>query len=254
MTRPASLANSPGRSTTWPTVSKPTRPPAATSSPTSRPSCARHSPFCKATARRSSTASLRRRSNASSTCTTTSYVWDALSTTSTPSPTPPRPIARSAANVATSPISPARPARDLAAAIDAHQHHLRLELTPAPTWGDPVRLRQIVNNLLTNAIKHTPDGGDLEIRTYPDTATGTVNLSVSDNGPGIDPADRPQVFERFYRAPRSRTTAGSGIGLAVVDQLVRAHRGTTRIVARQPGTTIEVALPSLAHDESPTDG
>ena len=67
---------------------------------------------------------------------------------------------------------------------------------------------------------------------------------MSDNGPGIDPADRPHVFERFYRATSSQTTAGTGIGLAVVDQLVRAHDGTVSIVDSPKGTTIEVELPA----------
>lgn len=136
-------------------------------------------------------------------------------------------------------------AADLAAIVDAHDHHLRLDLAPAATLGDPSRLRQIVNNLLTNAVKYTPTGGNLELRTATDTTAGTVTLSVSDDGPGIHPADRPHVFKRFYRAPSTRATTGSGIGLAVVDQLVRAHGGSTRIADRPAGTTIEVELPSL---------
>ncbi len=136
-------------------------------------------------------------------------------------------------------------AADLAAIIDAHDHHLRLDLAPGATLGDPSRLRQIVDNLLTNAIKYTPTGGNLELRTATDTTAGTVTLSVSDDGPGIHPSDRPHVFKRFYRAPSTRATTGSGIGLAVVDQLVRAHGGSTRIADRPAGTTIGVELPSL---------
>ncbi len=135
-------------------------------------------------------------------------------------------------------------AGDLAAMIDAHQHQLTLELGPSSVLGDPMRLRQVVTNLLNNAIKYTPTGGQLEIHTSTDATTATVKLTVSDNGSGINPADRPHVFERFYRAANSQTTAGSGIGLAVVDQLVRAHGGTTAIVDRPPGTTIEVILSS----------
>ena len=135
-------------------------------------------------------------------------------------------------------------AGDLAAMIDAHQHQLTLALGPSSVLGDPMRLRQVVTNLLNNAIKYTPTGGQLEIHTSTDATTATVKLTVSDNGSGINPADRPHVFERFYRAANSQTTAGSGIGLAVVDQLVRAHGGTTAIVDRPPGTTIEVILSS----------
>ena len=135
-------------------------------------------------------------------------------------------------------------AGDLAAVIDAHHHELTLALPPARTAGDPARLHQIVTNLLTNAIKYTPPGGHLEIRTSTDDTDRTVKLRVSDNGPGIAAADRPHVFERFYRATSSRTTAGTGIGLAVVDQLVRAHDGTVSIVDSPKGTTIEVELPA----------
>ena len=134
----------------------------------------------------------------------------------------------------------------LAPTIEAHQHQLALALSPAQTTGDPARLRQIVTNLLTNAMKYTPIGGHIEIHTSADTTAGTVTLRVSDDGSGIDPADRPHVFERFYRAPSSQTTAGSGIGLAVVDQLVQAHGGTVAIIDRRSGTTIEVVLPRLA--------
>jgi len=138
-------------------------------------------------------------------------------------------------------------ASELAAAIEAHDHHVGLDLRPAPTLGDPVQLRQVATNLITNAIKFTPPGGTLEIRTAADTCAGTATLTVSDNGPGIDPADRPHVFDRFYRAAGSRSVAGSGIGLAVVDQLVSAHGGTCRIADCVVGTTVEVDLPLVAH-------
>ena len=81
------------------------------------------------------------------------------------------------------------------------------------------------------------------MRTSTDETGGTVKLRVRDDGPGIDPADRPHVFERFYRAKSSQATAGTGIGLAVVDQLVRAHGGVVGIVDGGRGTIIEVELP-----------
>jgi two-component system sensor histidine kinase BaeS len=143
-------------------------------------------------------------------------------------------------------------AADLAAVIDVHHHELTLALSPARTAGDPARLHQIVTNLLTNAIKYTPAGGRIEIRTSTDDAGRTVNLRVTDNGPGIDPADRLHVFERFYRATSAQTTSGTGIGLAVVDQLVRAHGGVVRIVDGGTGATIEVELPGSPSDQTPS--
>ena len=143
-------------------------------------------------------------------------------------------------------------AADMAAVIEAHQHELNLSLAPARTAGDPTRLHQVVTNLLANAIKYTPSGGHIEIRTSTDDAGRTVTLRVSDNGPGIEPVDRPHIFERFYRATSAQTTAGTGIGLAVVDQLVRAHNGTVGIVDGGRGTTIEVELPAWSSDKAPS--
>lgn len=137
-----------------------------------------------------------------------------------------------------------RVADDLAPSIDEHQHHLRRTLRPAVLDGDPVRLAQIVTNLLTNAIKYTPPGGTLDLETHASPALGTVTLRVSDDGPGIDAVDRPHVFERFYRSEGARSASGSGIGLAVVSQLVRAHGGTVTFVETLRGTTVEVALPA----------
>lgn len=93
-------------------------------------------------------------------------------------------------------------------------------------WGDPVRLEQILNNLLSNAIRHTPEGGQvrLEMSCYPDW----LELRVRDSGKGIPPDAMPYVFDRFYRASRSRTRdeGGSGLGLSIARQLALAHGGT----------------------------
>lgn len=94
--------------------------------------------------------------------------------------------------------------------------------------ADSDRITQVLLNLLDNARRHTPQGGTITIGAQPEHQSLTV--SVSDTGTGIDPADLPHIFERFYRADRSRTTAtgGSGLGLAIVKAIVTAHGGTIR--------------------------
>ena len=127
---------------------------------------------------------------------------------------------------------------------EANQHQVHRQLEPAIINGDPARLAQIVTNLLTNAIKFTPPGGtiDLTVRQHP--LRRETTLTVSDNGPGIPTEDRPHVFERFYRSDSTRPVAGSGIGLAVVAQLVKAHDGTVGLVDSTAGTTIAATFPS----------
>ena len=98
--------------------------------------------------------------------------------------------------------------------------------------GDAQRLGQVLSNLLSNALRHTPAGGRIEVTVR--FQEGGLLLSVLDSGPGIAAADLPHIFDRFYRGDRSRSreTGGSGLGLAIARQLVEAHRG--RIWAESP--------------------
>ncbi|GII52529.1 two-component sensor histidine kinase [Planotetraspora thailandica] len=92
--------------------------------------------------------------------------------------------------------------------------------------ADPVRLRQAVGNLVSNAVRHTPPGGSVTLSSR--IEDGHVVIEVADTGEGIGPGDLPHVFERFWRADRSRTraTGGSGLGLSIVRRLAEAHGGT----------------------------
>ncbi|MFC8622710.1 sensor histidine kinase [Streptomyces anulatus] len=122
---------------------------------------------------------------------------------------------------------------------------------PGPALrADPVRLRQAVGNLVSNAVRHTPEGGRVTLRAYAhEEGDGAVLVEVTDTGSGIPPEDLPHVFDRFWRAEksRSRRTGGSGLGLAIVRKLVEAHGGTvdatsvegegSAFVLRLPGTT-----------------
>jgi two-component system OmpR family sensor kinase len=127
---------------------------------------------------------------------------------------------------------------------------LRLDesLTDVPVVvGDEARLRQVVGNLVTNALTHTPPGTRVTVRLAEDpTDPGVVVLAVSDEGPGLAPADAERVFERFYRADPSRTRAagGTGLGLSIVAALVEAHGGRVDLdTAPGRGATFAVRLP-----------
>ena len=111
---------------------------------------------------------------------------------------------------------------------------------------DAPKIRQAINNLLTNAIRYTDSGGTISIFLTPSPKDNVVTLSISDTGIGIAEKDLPNIFERFYRTDKSRTRAsgGMGIGLSVVKAVVEAHGG--KIIAKSKqgeGTTFVVTLP-----------
>ena len=108
---------------------------------------------------------------------------------------------------------------------------------------DPVRVRQVIGNLIDNAIRYTPRGGSVTVTVF--AAEGHVSVSVADTGEGIAPDHLPHVFDRFYRpdSSRSRATGGSGLGLAIVQQLVTAHGGEVAIESTLgAGTTVIVTF------------
>ncbi|MGW3999386.1 ATP-binding protein [Amycolatopsis sp. NPDC004772] len=110
---------------------------------------------------------------------------------------------------------------------------------PASMTGQPGGLSRVVLNLLDNAAKWSPPGGT--VRVSLSTSDGHADLTVTDEGPGIDEEDRPKVFERFYRATAARSMPGSGLGLAIVAQIVEAHAG--RVVAgAAPGGGAEMRV------------
>ncbi|MEU8652390.1 HAMP domain-containing sensor histidine kinase [Streptomyces sp. NPDC048737] len=108
---------------------------------------------------------------------------------------------------------------------------------------DPQRVRQVLDNLLTNAAVHTPPGTPVSVEVS--VAAHTVRVRVADEGPGIPPGDRDRVFDRFYRVDkaRSRDRGGSGLGLAVARSLVEAHGGTLDLDDDPARTVFTLALP-----------
>jgi two-component system OmpR family sensor kinase/two-component system sensor histidine kinase BaeS len=126
---------------------------------------------------------------------------------------------------------------------------LSYDKVPIPPLSiDPTRVEQILNNLLSNALRYTPGGGDIAVSVSGVTPQlpGAVQLRVHDSGPGIPAEALPHVFERFYRADRSRSRGegGSGLGLAIARQLAEAHGGTLE-AANHPegGAVFTLTLP-----------
>ena len=116
---------------------------------------------------------------------------------------------------------------------------------------DSTRIAQVVDNLLDNAITHTPESGSVSIAAVP-TGDGRVEVSVSDTGNGILEEDLPRLFDRFYRADpsRSRSTGGAGLGLTIAKQLVEAHGGTIEAAsAPGSGSTFSFRLPVTAPEQ-----
>jgi len=130
------------------------------------------------------------------------------------------------------------------AAVDkgiAFETHVR---PTAIVQADRQRLSRVIANLLDNAVKYTPPGGRVCVSTEGDERRAV--LSVSDTGTGISEEDLPHIFERFYRGDRSRSQQGTGLGLSLVQAVVRAHDGDVRIdSAVGKGTVVRVVLPGI---------
>lgn len=130
----------------------------------------------------------------------------------------------------------------------AADREIRLHTEVAPGMprlrADSDRIRQVLLNLLTNALQHTPAGGRVDLQVWAEGAHAMVR--VTDTGPGIAPDDLPRIFDRFYRSGRTgaRAVGGSGLGLAIVRSLVALHGGTVEAESAQgQGSRFTVALP-----------
>ena len=145
---------------------------------------------------------------------------------------------------------------DFGAAIDSvlrsielearrHGHELTHDYHDLPMiMGDRGRIEQVMLNVLSNAVKYTPDGG--HIRVTAGSEGETVWMEVADDGIGIPEADRSRIFERFYRVDkaRSRESGGTGLGLSIATEIVQRHHGSLTLVDRPgPGTTVRLELP-----------
>lgn len=132
----------------------------------------------------------------------------------------------------------------------APRRPVSLELLDGPgtpeVMGDEARLRQVLGNLVMNAMQHTPESGGITVRVG--TAGSDAVLEVCDEGPGLSAEDAQRIFERFYRTDSSRTrsSGGTGLGLSIVDSLVRAHGGAVTVTtAPGQGCRFTVRLPRI---------
>jgi signal transduction histidine kinase len=122
------------------------------------------------------------------------------------------------------------------------------EVLPLPeVIVDPFRIRQVLINLLSNALQHTPKNGKVIINSRTDASW--VVISVQDTGEGLEPGQLTAVFDRFYRADksRSRETGGTGLGLAIVKAIVEAHGGQVEVhsAGKGEGSQFRIILPSI---------
>lgn len=120
----------------------------------------------------------------------------------------------------------------------------------APVRGDPVLLAQALGNLIDNALKYTPAGGEITVAVQL-RADESVAMSVADSGPGIPATEIPKVTQRFYRGDVSRGTPGVGLGLSLVEAVARLHGSTLELDTGEPGLRARITLPPdplrLAH-------
>jgi len=131
------------------------------------------------------------------------------------------------------------------ARVVAPQREIKLEADqPIVVAGDDTRLRQVVGNLMRNALVHTPPATPIEVAVT--TEDSVARMSVTDHGPGLGPDQADRIFEPFYRADpsRSRDSGGAGLGLSIVNAVVAAHGGSVRVKETSGGgATFEVELP-----------
>ena len=123
--------------------------------------------------------------------------------------------------------------------------------TDVLVFGDKDLLFQTVSNLIDNAIKYTPDGGDIEIKL--DTSEENAAFTVADSGIGIPEAERQKVFDRFYRVAKSRSQPGNGLGLSLVQAVIELHQGTITLGDNEPGLVVTLELPKITPEKLTLD-
>jgi signal transduction histidine kinase len=139
--------------------------------------------------------------------------------------------------------------------VSARQKNIQLKLevlSPVPEIRiDSKRIEQVITNLLSNAIRHTPEGGNITVSlkvvdNKSKKSKDSLVISVTDNGEGIPAEHLPHIFERFYRVEtsRSRSEGGAGLGLAIVKQMAEAHGGRAWVESQTgQGSTFSISLP-----------
>jgi signal transduction histidine kinase len=139
-------------------------------------------------------------------------------------------------------------------ASEARGVELAANLTPGlAVSGDGPRIERVVENLIDNARKYTPTGGEIRVRDY--AVDGRVNVDVVNSAPDITPDELPRLFERFYRRDRTRgnehARAGTGLGLAIARELIELHGGTLTASLRDEEIAFTISLPATAEPQPP---
>jgi len=130
--------------------------------------------------------------------------------------------------------------------------HTVTHIQPCRTVGDRVALARVIRNLVDNAVRHAASTVTMDCRP----AAGRAVITIADDGPGIPAQDRARVFERFVRLDpaRTRSSGGSGLGLSIVEQIVRSHDGTVAVGdAAHGGAVFTLTLPLAQQDSAGTD-
>ena len=132
---------------------------------------------------------------------------------------------------------------DQTLAMQSRGIDVQTDLQPIRTMGDPEKFRVVVDNLLSNAVKHSPQAGVIRLLLRP--RKSMVLLDVIDQGPGIDPTEREQIFEPFVqgRAPSTGPVSGTGLGLAITREYVQSYGGTVEVMESDQGAHLRVSLP-----------
>jgi signal transduction histidine kinase len=129
-------------------------------------------------------------------------------------------------------------------AEDQHQTLSLVVEAAAVVDGDAELLTQMLVNLVENALRHTGPNAQITVKVA--RSGGAASLSVADDGPGVPEAERERLFDRFYRLERSRSTPGSGLGLALVAAVARLHGAEVDLAPTQPGLEVRVSFPEAA--------
>ncbi|SDN17779.1 sensor histidine kinase [Alkalicoccus daliensis] len=140
-------------------------------------------------------------------------------------------------------LTDARPNFEMMAQQENRQLHMKLAGVPSIVHVDSERMIQALTNIVRNALHHTPEGKTVSI--YLSREQGEAVISVEDEGPGIPEDELPLIWERFYRADKSRTSSagGSGLGLPITKQIVEAHHGKVAAVNKESGAVFIIRLP-----------
>ena len=147
-------------------------------------------------------------------------------------------------------VAPTRPSRELAPTTTSNTVPVRR----AVVLAEENKIRQVITNLMGNAMRFTPEDTPIEIRVSLDEVAERAVLEIVDHGEGIPPQIREKIFQRFWRADtsRARETGGSGLGLAIVSSIVSAHNGHVDVVETPGGgATFRVALPLASSAAAP---